>query len=216
MVLVLGHKANTVKWIRRYLSEEADGVEIDIYCTPSGVRVGHLVPHREPRLLREKIGNILSNIHFTPSEKFYNFTKKAAKLTRIAMIDLKGVDYTPSCIDEIMDAAKVFEKVYISTRIHVLASKFASKGFTALLSMDHYPVDPITDVKRSRAQGVSISSDYVDQALSNRLHEEGLVLAVWTVNDEQEIARVVGLGADIIITEYPRRARQVIEKLRGG
>jgi len=43
-------------------------------------------------------------------------------------------------------------------------------------------------------------------------HELGLEVAPWTVNDEEDIARVVDWGVDAIISDYPNRVRAVLER----
>jgi glycerophosphoryl diester phosphodiesterase len=38
----------------------------------------------------------------------------------------------------------------------------------------------------------------------------GILVAAWTVNEETDIARVVSLGTDIVISDHPDLARQVV------
>jgi glycerophosphoryl diester phosphodiesterase len=45
-------------------------------------------------------------------------------------------------------------------------------------------------------------------------HRLGLAITYWTINDAPEMERLLRLGADGIITDYPRRARAVVEALR--
>jgi glycerophosphoryl diester phosphodiesterase len=42
----------------------------------------------------------------------------------------------------------------------------------------------------------------------------GLTITYWTINDPAEMERLLRLGADGIITDYPRRARAVIESMK--
>ena len=41
-------------------------------------------------------------------------------------------------------------------------------------------------------------------------HEHGLAVNVWTVNEPDDIRRMVGLGVDAVITNYPNLARSLI------
>lgn len=43
-------------------------------------------------------------------------------------------------------------------------------------------------------------------------HELGIEMFVWTVNDTSEMARLLGLGADGIITDYPARLRDLVSQ----
>ncbi len=41
-------------------------------------------------------------------------------------------------------------------------------------------------------------------------HALGLTILPWTVNDPREMARLIDLGVDGLITDYPDRARRVM------
>jgi len=51
----------------------------------------------------------------------------------------------------------------------------------------------------------------VNQELVSSLHARQRQINVWTVDEPDEILRLAGLGVDGIITNDPRRARQVLE-----
>ena len=44
-------------------------------------------------------------------------------------------------------------------------------------------------------------------------YQKGMSLVPWTLNDTDDIERSVMLGVDGIITDYPDRARRVVERL---
>ena len=46
----------------------------------------------------------------------------------------------------------------------------------------------------------------VDRDLTDRLHERGVRVIPWTVNDPEEMLAMQDIGADGIITDYPERA----------
>jgi glycerophosphoryl diester phosphodiesterase len=48
--------------------------------------------------------------------------------------------------------------------------------------------------------------------LITEVHEEGLKVFAWTVNDEHEIERLLDLGIDGIITDYPERVHAVLNR----
>ncbi len=43
-------------------------------------------------------------------------------------------------------------------------------------------------------------------------HALGLEVVVWTVNEPADIDRMIALGVDGIITDYPDRAREVMAR----
>lgn len=49
--------------------------------------------------------------------------------------------------------------------------------------------------------------------LINRAHALGIKVHYWTINDEETMRRLIGAGADGIITDYPDRAVKVLTEL---
>ena len=57
----------------------------------------------------------------------------------------------------------------------------------------------------------SPNAELVDDALVSAVHDRALALIPWTVNDPDAMTRLVRLGVDGLITDYPNRARAVLE-----
>ena len=57
----------------------------------------------------------------------------------------------------------------------------------------------------------SPNAQLVDAALVEAVHDRGLTLIPWTVNDPDDMGRLVRLGVDGLITDYPDRARAVLD-----
>lgn len=65
------------------------------------------------------------------------------------------------------------------------------------------------------AAGCSTWSPYwrnVDAAALSLAHRLGLKVVPWTVNDPQDMATLIDLGVDGLITDYPDRARAVMQQ----
>jgi len=43
-------------------------------------------------------------------------------------------------------------------------------------------------------------------------HEKGLAVQYWTINDEEEMRQLVGIGADGIMTDYPSKLKAVLDE----
>lgn len=56
-----------------------------------------------------------------------------------------------------------------------------------------------------------INEDFIDVA-----HSRGLAVHVWTVNEENDMRRLLSLGVDGLITDEPSLARSVIEETYGS
>ncbi len=54
-----------------------------------------------------------------------------------------------------------------------------------------------------------VTRDFVDHA-----HAHGLQVHVWTVNDREEMTRLLDLGVDGIVTDHPARLADVIAARR--
>jgi glycerophosphoryl diester phosphodiesterase len=63
-----------------------------------------------------------------------------------------------------------------------------------------------------KAAGGAIWSPFfgdVDPALISEAHSLGLLVVVWTVNKPADIARMIDIGVDGIISDHPETLRQV-------
>ncbi|MBO6560758.1 MAG: glycerophosphodiester phosphodiesterase [Nisaea sp.] len=66
--------------------------------------------------------------------------------------------------------------------------------------------------KTVKAAGCAVWSPYyrnVTKDAVDAAHDEGLTVVVWTVNETADMKRMVELGVDGIITDYPDRAAQI-------
>ena len=55
----------------------------------------------------------------------------------------------------------------------------------------------------------------VNEAMLRMLHDQGIKVIPWTVNDEAEMRRLIALGVDGIISDYPDRLVAVVKELSG-
>jgi glycerophosphoryl diester phosphodiesterase len=75
-------------------------------------------------------------------------------------------------------------------------------------------LDPADLVGAALAAGAGVLSAHhrqVTRELVADAHERGLRVTVWTVNDPAAMAAFIDLGVDGIVTDYPDRARIVLE-----
>lgn len=77
---------------------------------------------------------------------------------------------------------------------------------------------PEADARRSLAlvapfvTGIGPRWSSVDARLVDAAHARGLEVRAWTVNDEDEMARLSRLGVDALITDVPDRARALVDR----
>ncbi|MFW9768353.1 MAG: glycerophosphodiester phosphodiesterase [Candidatus Thorarchaeota archaeon] len=60
------------------------------------------------------------------------------------------------------------------------------------------------------AQAVNPLQDLVTEAMVSRVHEFGLQIYPWTINDERDMIRLLNLGVDGFITDYPERGVHIL------
>ncbi len=61
---------------------------------------------------------------------------------------------------------------------------------------------------------LSVHHEMVDSTFVARAHANGKEIHVWTVNDRKTMRKMLALGVDAIITNYPDRAREVVQAAR--
>jgi glycerophosphoryl diester phosphodiesterase len=67
-------------------------------------------------------------------------------------------------------------------------------------------------IKAAGGKYWSVDSWDLDAAQVKTAHELGIRVAVWTVNEPEEMAKFIRMGVDGIITDYPDRLRKVLSE----
>jgi glycerophosphoryl diester phosphodiesterase len=75
-----------------------------------------------------------------------------------------------------------------------------------------YPACPAYEVFASPLTAAGLALD--TRGVLDAAHTEGMAVIYWTINDEPTMERLFVLGADGIFTDYPDRARVVLDRLR--
>ncbi len=212
---VLGHCANTPRWVHIYLREGAHGVELDVYNRGGEIVVGHKLPDDRPRLLRERFSSLLTSLHITRSTRLSRMLSILPDRS-LVMLDLKTPVDPSALVQEVETAGLEVGKVVVSTRYHDLAGDLSKAGFITLLSIDHRPSDPILLIRRSGAHGISVRWSYADPYVVDALTKEGFSVALWTVNAKESLEKALRTRADFLITDYPARALKFLALLSSG
>lgn len=64
--------------------------------------------------------------------------------------------------------------------------------------------------KYDYVEGFGISKSAAKEKLVKKIHELGKVVHVWTVNSEEDIQKILNLGVDGIISNYPDRVKKLL------
>lgn len=76
----------------------------------------------------------------------------------------------------------------------------------------HTDRDPLEIVKEVGSRAFNISGKRLTVAMLDRLHRHGIPVAVYTVNEPEEMRRIVALGVNAIFTDQPDRLIAVLEE----
>ena len=82
-----------------------------------------------------------------------------------------------------------------------------------------YLLESEADLRRGIDNGwknIHLRHDLLDRDTYGAMREKGVAIGVWTPNTEEELGRVIGLGVDVIITDEPLRARELVGRQRHG
>lgn len=77
-----------------------------------------------------------------------------------------------------------------------------------------YPACPFYELFASPLTGAGLALD--TRGVLDAAHAQGIAVAYWTINDEPTMERLLRLGADGIFTDYPDKARVVLDRLRAA
>lgn len=68
-------------------------------------------------------------------------------------------------------------------------------------------LDPAGEIRRARAQALFQEYSLADRRYVREVHKAGFQFFVWTVNGERDLRRMLKLGVDGIVTDFPERVR---------
>lgn len=236
--LVYGHRGasayapeNTLEAFQLAVDQGADGVELDVHLT----RDGELIVAHDERL--ERVSNGTGRLlDLTLSEiKKFNFNKvhpeyadaKAPTLREVfelllptrlhinvelknSILPYQGLE--EKCLD-LAAAMGMEDRIIYSSFNHyslIRVKKLKADAVCGLL-YDCCLINPWDYAARLGMEAIHPSLAELSMVPDEceKAHALGLMVNTWTVNDERSMRMVVEAGADILITNYPDRARVI-------
>lgn len=223
---------NTLEAFALAAEQGADSVELDVHLT----RDGELLVAHDETIERVSDGTgLIADLTLAQLKKF-NFNKlhpeyenaKAPTLGEVyellkplglqVNVELKtGVNPYPGIEEKCLElAAKMGmeDKVLYSSFNHMSLERIKALNPDAYCGMLYesvllrpwrYAKDNKMNAVHPRFQHVLFMPDFCA-----RSHRAGIEVNVWTVNSERDMKRVIEAGVDMIITNYPDRARALL------
>jgi glycerophosphoryl diester phosphodiesterase len=98
-------------------------------------------------------------------------------------------------------------------RVHTLEPAVRTMLLVGRARMTTYastPADPVRWATEVGAAELGIDFRLIDAPLVAAARAAGMRLAAWTVNADDDLRRMAGLGVDVVMTDRPDRARQLL------
>lgn len=219
--LILGHRGasgeapeNTLRAFALAAAQGADGIELDVQPTADGVLV---IMHDETvdrttngaGRVAELSYAALAALDAGGGERVPTLAE-ALQLARgrlLVDIEIKDPGIEPE-VAALVDQLGMTDRVVISS---FLPASLAAMRAVApalprwLLSVDWSPAVLATALALGAA-GVAPRYPAIDAMLVETAHRHGLAVIAWTVNQLGDLRRLLDLGLDAVITDYPARA----------
>lgn len=231
VTLVIAHRGasaaareNTVEAFRLAGELGADWVELDARVCGDGV----VVVHHDACL---PDGRVISTVPFAELPEHVPSLAEALEACGDlgVNIEIKNLPDDPDHDAQpvVVDAVAGIVQAYLGVD-RTIVSSFDMGAVDRLHTVDPtIPVgwltvdlgDPARAVERAVAHEMSTLHPYdglVDAALVRRVHEAGLGLHVWTVDDPDRMRTLVEWGVDGIITNLPDVGRRVVDEMGAG
>jgi glycerophosphoryl diester phosphodiesterase len=223
--LVIAHRGasarapeNSLAALRLARELGADAVEFDVHATADGV----LVVHHDEMIGRHHIAHCsLAEVreHVLPNGEPVPTLQEALESVLphlTAFVEVKAMAQKwDRVLFEILDATPSPERVAIHSFDHRIVHRIGEERphlHRGVLSAS-YPVYPARVMEDADADSLWQHATLVDHALVEKVHDSGGRLYAWTVDDPEQMTRLLEMGVDGLCTNHPDRGRQAVDSL---
>ncbi|HEX2281288.1 MAG TPA: glycerophosphodiester phosphodiesterase family protein [Thermomicrobiales bacterium] len=206
------HPENTLRAFRQALAIGVDGIELDVHATAEGIPV--VIHDRDVGRTTGAVGYVdrmplaqLETLDAGNGERVPTLAEVFALVGDTAHLDIeiKGCN---------------IERMVLDVLAHHPTVRWAISSFAWDTLRTVRGLDPAAEIwplaERVDDELIAIATELASPAVSlsagaftvenaAKLHDAGLRVIVWTVNDPREARRVRGLGAFGLCTDDPRR-----------
>jgi len=224
---------NTLAAFQKAIQMGVDAVECDVHCTKDG----HVVIIHDKNLKRTtNMDGVVSEMRleevkmadagswFEPrfSAETIPTLKELLEITKgkvITVVEIKQENIADKVIKDIEDSDSVGETIIISFHASALrdAQEINPRIPRALLIGGGNPaseLSAILNLIHSAAEvgagTLNLSRMIITPQLVNEAHLRGIAVWAWTVDDKEEIKKLLEMGVTGITSNYPERVQSVI------
>jgi len=226
--LVIAHRGassieleNSLAAFRAAAPQGADGVELDVHSTADG----ELIVHHDETIggthIATSTARAITALRLKNGEPVPTLSQA---LTAIAprlqvFIEVKTLDPRWDVrLFEAIDLGPNPSGYAVHGFDHRIVRRLGEKrpGLRCGVLSSSYPVRPLAALNDAGASILWQERTVADEMLVRTLHDAGLSVFVWTVDEPADLARFVALGVDGICTNVPARARQAVDAPRAA
>jgi len=228
MPLVLGHRGcagleseNTVRAFRKALDLEVDLIEFDVRMT----RDGELVVIHDPKVDRTTNGKSyvrdftfgeIRKLNAGKNKKIPSL-KEAIELLKkekpVIVIEIKEPETTEKIL-KIIKKRGLEDNILIVSFWHDVLKKIKkiTPGIKTGAILAGRPIDLVSIAKTAKLNFLCLRYEFIDEKVVRECHKNGIKINAWTVNENEDIERVIKLGVDIISSDHPDRVLAKLKK----
>jgi glycerophosphoryl diester phosphodiesterase len=212
---------NTLRAVRHALALGVDGIEIDVHAS----RDGEIVVLHDFTVNRTTNGSgsvaqltfsELKELNVGENQRIPTLQQVIAQVAEHDV--LLNIEIKPTGIEEqvllVLERNNFTERAIISSFIWPVLERVRgldSEVATGLLYRDELE-DPIRIAQELAVNAVHPHHRLVSPQLVEQCHSAGLDVNPWTVNDKQEMQRLIALTVDGIITDYPQQLQELLKE----
>ncbi len=219
---IIGHRGNgqrelenTLTSIQQALSIGVDGIEFDVHSTSDGeiVVIHDATVDRTTNgsgFVQQLTSAQLKRLKVKGEEQIPTL-QEVIQILRDYSELIINIDIKPPSIEkrvlEIIKLNEIESQVIISSKIYTTlkAVRQYHKRIQTGLLYDYHLEDPIQLAQQLEVTALHPEYSLLFDGIVNQAHHEGIIVNTWTVNDEAEMHRMIALGVDGIITDFPER-----------
>ena len=221
--LVIAHRGasareleNSLAAFRAAAALGADAVELDVHATADGVIVVHhdeaIAGHPIARMTRRQ----LTELRLANGEPVPTLADVLALLGRALQVFVEVKSLPPQFDETLLSVLRDGPNppgyaVHAFDHRVVLRLGTVWPGLRRGVLSSSYPIRPLALLRDAGATILWQEHTLVDRSLVDALHDAGMRLIVWTVDDAAEMRQLVEIGVDGICTNRSEVGRRTVD-----
>ncbi len=197
----------------------ADAVELDVHATADGALMVHhdemIGKHHIPHCgFAEVRALTLANGEPIPTLEETLATIHHGHMTAFVEVKSLAPQFDGRFLD-VLASSPAPDRVAVHSFDHRIVRRLVDQreDLAAGVLSTSYPIDPVEMMEDARADALWQDWRLIDEPLVAMVHEAGLLVYAWTVDDAHRMRKLLDLGVDGICTNHPERARRSVDSL---